>query len=402
MRILWADDQPDVAQTFRPLLSSLEAKIIDVRDGEEALQRLTDGFFDLAILDLMMPPGTWGGLWVLEKMQATGIHVPVLVLSGEGSQPETIKALRLGARDYVRKEEVEVELLERISALAAEERENASAYLLEEAPTPIAVPLKRYRAALNSIARLRRLLELQEAVLRFTALVGLAELRAKIIEPGTGAALLVIGPLTSPAMGTWNYVRSVLRDRAGEHTTFRRYVDAIDPRLMEQVIKVRNDLAHSGEPSSQVADELLAELQGGTEQLLGRLRHARCDLAIPVMLTFDGHVFDVDTAVLSGESPALPTARLSVEEPVVTDHPYVIEREGGSWVDLFPLFATRRGREPGTWRVLVYDGVQGGHPKSTLQGREPLRYIDVWSGERDQKLEDHPSADDLRGVTADW
>jgi DNA-binding response OmpR family regulator len=401
VRILWADDQADVAKTFRPLLAPLKAKIIDVSDGEQALRRLEDDFFDLAILDLMMPPETWGGLWVLEQMQQRGIQVPVLVLSGEGNQPETIKALRLGARDYIRKEEVEAELLDRVSALAKEMQEQAAAYLLEEAPTPIALPLKRYRAAMNPVARLRRLVELHEAVLRFTALLGLAEVRAGNLEP-PAPNRLSFGPLTAPAMGTWNQVRASLRDASGSDGPFRRYSDAIDTRLVERIIKVRNDLAHGGEPSSQVAAELLPELEGGTQQLLGRLRHAGGRFVIPTALDFDGQRFDVDAALLTGDSLALPAARLSAPSPVVKHHPYAVRDDGTGWVDLFPLIASLPGREPSAWRVFVYDGVRGAHANSTLQGSEPVRYIDIWSNERDQKLDEHPTADDLRGITADW
>ena len=231
MRILWADDQEDVARTFQPLLSSLRATIIDARDGEQALHRLTEEFFDLAIVDLMMPPGTWGGLWLLERLSERRIHVPVLILSGEGNQAETIKALRLGARDYVRKDEVEVELLERISALAAEARESAADYLLGNAPTPIALPLKRYRSELNSVGRLRRLLELHEAVLRFTALLGLAELRTQAVGSEQQVSPISLGALAAPGMGTWNQVRAALVDRLSGRGTFAKFADAIEPRF---------------------------------------------------------------------------------------------------------------------------------------------------------------------------
>ena len=61
-----------------------------------------------------MPPGEWGGLWLLDEMTKRDIFVPAVVISGEGTQSETIKALRLGAIDYVTKENAKRELLDRI------------------------------------------------------------------------------------------------------------------------------------------------------------------------------------------------------------------------------------------------------------------------------------------------
>jgi DNA-binding response OmpR family regulator len=55
-----------------------------------------------------------GGLWLLERIRDFEIPTPVVIVSGEGSQIETIRAIRLGARDYVIKDHVEIELVERI------------------------------------------------------------------------------------------------------------------------------------------------------------------------------------------------------------------------------------------------------------------------------------------------
>jgi hypothetical protein len=333
-------------------------------------------------------------------MQEKHIEVPVLVLSGEGNQPETIKAIRLGARDYVRKDDVEKDLLARISALTAEEQEHAAAYLLHQAPAPIAVALKRYRAALEPVRRLRRLLELHEAVLRFTALLGLAELRGRSLP--LNLSQLSIGSLAAPAMGTWNGVRLTLLKALGGDGSFGRYANAIDTRLLERAVKVRNDLAHGGEPSGRVAADLLDELEGGTQQMLGRLRRAGGRFAIVTSLDFDGRHFEVEAAMLVGDSIALPTGRVSSPTAVVRHHAYALDNSGETWTDLFPLIAATPSREPSAWRVFVFDGIQGGHPNAALRGREPLRYIDIWSSERGLTLDEHPTADNLRGVTADW
>lgn len=121
LRILWIDDQEDVARTIAsaPLLEP--HAFFFSKSAEDGLQAVRDDRFDLVLADLSMPPGRWGGLWFLEQLQASGIgHPPVIVVSGEGGQLETIKALRLGASDYVIKEHAAEELASRIqSSLAA-------------------------------------------------------------------------------------------------------------------------------------------------------------------------------------------------------------------------------------------------------------------------------------------
>jgi hypothetical protein len=323
------------------------------------------------------------------------------VLSGEGSQTETIKALRLGAGDYVRKDEVEADLLHRINTLLREMDDSAAMAVLRDAPTPIAVPFKRYHAALNPVARLRRLIELHEAILRLVAIVGLAELRHGR-ERRPPKAQLSMSSLLAPAMGTWNQVRTVLRKTLNEDGAFRRYADTIDPGVTDRVVKIRNDLAHSGDPSGRVARELIEELEPGTQRLLARVRRASARFVIPTALDFDGATFEVGVAILAGDSLALPTGRMTTGVPVVTHHPYVHEEGGGRWVDLYPLMAAVPGREPSVWKTLLYDGVRGGHANAKLRGTEPLRYIDLWSNERDLELDEHPAAAELRGMTCDW
>ncbi len=64
-RVLFVDDQREVATTLSGLLASegVECRFAD--NGEAGLERLLAEVFDLAILDLRMPQGDWGGIWVL-------------------------------------------------------------------------------------------------------------------------------------------------------------------------------------------------------------------------------------------------------------------------------------------------------------------------------------------------
>ena len=120
MKVLWADDQGDVVATLSTALFHTADEVEFVRDGDGALARLASERYDVVLLDLAMPPGLWGGLWLLEQLRSLPAAPPVIVVSGEGSQSETIRALRLGASDYVLKERLHEELLERIVTVLAE------------------------------------------------------------------------------------------------------------------------------------------------------------------------------------------------------------------------------------------------------------------------------------------
>lgn len=118
MRICWTDDKIDEAQAFAVALRPLNAEISFYADGEAALAAMSTQWFDVVIVDLQMPPGEWGGLWLLEQLKSRR-HGPVaIVLSGEGTQQETIEAMRLGAVDYVRKVAATAELADRLLALS--------------------------------------------------------------------------------------------------------------------------------------------------------------------------------------------------------------------------------------------------------------------------------------------
>lgn len=126
MKILWADDQLEVAKTFSGLLVDRGDTVVFAGDGEEALQLLYDGQFDVVLADLRMPPGAWGGLWFLEQLKELPDPPPVVIVSGEGAQTETIKALRLGAVDYITKDCLQDELVTQMEVLESTFKKNLS------------------------------------------------------------------------------------------------------------------------------------------------------------------------------------------------------------------------------------------------------------------------------------
>lgn len=118
-RVLVVDDQLDVARTLASVLPPDEFDCDFCADGDTGLAYLNNRQepIDLLVTDLQMPPGEWGGLWFIEQVRAAGNRMPILVLSGQGGQRQTIEAQRLGADDFVLKEDVATELADQARRL---------------------------------------------------------------------------------------------------------------------------------------------------------------------------------------------------------------------------------------------------------------------------------------------
>lgn len=75
-RVLVIDDQQDVAKTLTAPLTRAGMTLEFAADGEDGLERNVFGDFDLLVVDMKMPPGEWGGLWLLEQLKRIQDHNP--------------------------------------------------------------------------------------------------------------------------------------------------------------------------------------------------------------------------------------------------------------------------------------------------------------------------------------
>jgi len=109
-RILIGDDEPDIRSLLRDLLESEGFTVLEARNGNEALSLLADGGeerLDLALLDVRMPE--LDGIQILQRMQEQGIDVPVIIMTAFAASSIAIKAIQLGAFDYITKPFEDVE-----------------------------------------------------------------------------------------------------------------------------------------------------------------------------------------------------------------------------------------------------------------------------------------------------
>jgi DNA-binding NtrC family response regulator len=106
MRILIADDQPDVLEALRLLLKREGFKIESAESPQQALQAIENRDYDAAIIDLNYTRDTTSGqegLELLAKIQAVDSMLPVIVMTAWGSVDLAVEAMRRGARDFIQK-----------------------------------------------------------------------------------------------------------------------------------------------------------------------------------------------------------------------------------------------------------------------------------------------------------
>ena len=113
LKALVVDDEPPIRKLLRMGLGSQGYEVMEASSGKVALELLEQGP-GLVILDLGLPD--MDGLDVLQAMRSRNESVPIVVLSSRDDEVSKVKALDLGADDYVTKPFGMEELLARMRA----------------------------------------------------------------------------------------------------------------------------------------------------------------------------------------------------------------------------------------------------------------------------------------------
>ena len=103
-RVLLVDDDTRLRLALSKAFTRKGVQVVDVAQGEAAIESLKSGQIegapiDVCLLDLRMPG--MGGLEVLRR--TVGRKVPVVVLTGHGTVPDAVEAMRLGAANFMQK-----------------------------------------------------------------------------------------------------------------------------------------------------------------------------------------------------------------------------------------------------------------------------------------------------------
>ncbi len=114
LRILVVDDDPAMVGAITALVGQDGHQVITAYDGLTAVRRFREESPDLVLLDLAMPGPD--GFSVSGQIRAAG-NVPILIVSGESGESAKVRALEIGADDYLVKPFGRQELLARIAAV---------------------------------------------------------------------------------------------------------------------------------------------------------------------------------------------------------------------------------------------------------------------------------------------
>ncbi len=115
--VLLVDDHQPNLELISAYLEPLNVNVVTARDGEEALRAVADPAIDLVLLDVMMPG--LDGFEVCRRIKsdpATRL-LPVVMVTALSQTPDRVRALEMGADDFIAKPVERIELVARVTSL---------------------------------------------------------------------------------------------------------------------------------------------------------------------------------------------------------------------------------------------------------------------------------------------
>jgi len=112
LRVLVVDDEPAIRRFLRTSFVSQGHSVLEADSGHAAMTAFQRNAVDLVVLDLGLPE--LDGFQIIKNLRDSGSAVPIIVLSSRVDESGKVKALDLGADDYVTKPFGMDELLARI------------------------------------------------------------------------------------------------------------------------------------------------------------------------------------------------------------------------------------------------------------------------------------------------
>ena len=116
-RVLVVDDDPVVAKSIDRVLTAKGFAVINAQSGEDALQKLKNETYDVVFTDIKMPGIS--GIEVAERIKASQPWLPVVIITGYGSQENQSRAEAAGVSDFLNKP-LSPEMIERSASKALE------------------------------------------------------------------------------------------------------------------------------------------------------------------------------------------------------------------------------------------------------------------------------------------
>lgn len=113
--VLVVEDEPNLHEALKLNLEMEGYEVTSAFDGNEALKKVENAYFDLIIMDIMLPE--LDGISVTESIRVHNNEVPILMLSAKNAPSDKVLGLKKGADDYLTKPFNLDELLIRVAKL---------------------------------------------------------------------------------------------------------------------------------------------------------------------------------------------------------------------------------------------------------------------------------------------
>lgn len=131
------DDDARVRRALKWLIESIGQRALDYASAEQFLEAYRPGSPGCLVLDIRM--AGMSGLQLLEELRSRGIRLPAIILTGHGNVRAAVRAMKLGAVDFMEKPHTDQELLELVQKAL---REDAHLRTLEAERSRTAVRLQ--------------------------------------------------------------------------------------------------------------------------------------------------------------------------------------------------------------------------------------------------------------------
>ncbi len=139
IRILIADDDPDIRDVLKLTLAEENYEVIEAGDGEEALKIISAKPLDLVLVDYKMPKLDGRQVCRLVKRDLLLRHLPVIMVTGKGEVSDRIDGIDAGADDYIVKPFEPKELLARIRMILRRTERDLEANPLTRLPGNVSI-----------------------------------------------------------------------------------------------------------------------------------------------------------------------------------------------------------------------------------------------------------------------
>ncbi|HEY6642284.1 sigma-54 dependent transcriptional regulator [Povalibacter sp.] len=147
-RALVIDDEPDIRELLGITLERMSIDVVTANDVATATRELRNNSFDLCFTDMRLPDGD--GLSVVEWIQNHRPHTPVAVITAHGNVETAVRALKLGAFDFISKP---------LDLAALRKLIGATLKLGESAESTIQLPQIKLLGQSQKMEQLRELIE---------------------------------------------------------------------------------------------------------------------------------------------------------------------------------------------------------------------------------------------------